>query len=284
MTDSISPLTTIGALALTVSDLDRALDFYQNKLGLSLIERIGDTAHLGSGGRAWLTLTGVPGARKVGRTSGLYHFAVLVPTRFHLAQVLRSLAEGGASFQGAADHGVSEALYLADPDGNGIEVYIDRDPAEWPRDAQGNLEMVTEGLDLDGLLAELQRDPSPWKGLPAETRVGHVHLHVGNLARAEEFYNGILGLNLVQRYGSAAAFLAAGNYHHHVGINTWAGAGAPQPPPGSVGLRWFELRLPDAAALEQVAARVRAAGITPEERPDGLLLHDPSGNGVVLVI
>lgn len=281
-TPMISPAAQIGAVALTVSDLDRSLDFYTNKMGFKLQERAEGTARLSAGGETLLALTERPGARKMPRTTGLYHFAVLVPTRFHLAQALRSLAEGEAAFQGAADHGVSEALYLADPDGSGIEIYVDRAAADWPRDAEGALQMGTAELDLDGLLAELQADPRSWNGLPEATRVGHVHLHVSNLARSEVFYTGVLGLKLMQRYGSAAAFLSAGGYHHHVGINTWAGAGAPPPPPDSVGLRWFSLRLPDSAALEQVAARVRAAGLPLEERPEGLFLTDPSGNGIIL--
>lgn len=280
----ISPAARIGAVALTVSDLERSLDFYTNKMGFKAQERAGDTARLGAGGETLLSLTGRPGARKAARTSGLYHFAVLVPSRFHLAQALRSLAEGGAAFQGAADHGVSEAIYLADPDGNGIEIYVDRASADWPRDAQGSLQMVTEELDLDGLLGELQADPGAWNGLPEGTRVGHVHLHVANLARSEVFYTGVLGLKLMQRYGSAAAFLSAGGYHHHVGINTWNGAGAPPTPPDAVGLRWFSLRLPDSAALEQVAGRVRGAGLAVEERAEGLFFTDPSGNGIILAI
>lgn len=251
-------------------------------MGFELQERTATGARLGAGGATLLQLTARRDARKVAGTTGLYHFAVLVPSRFVLAQALRSLAEGGAGFQGAADHGVSEAIYLADPDGNGIEIYADRAPAEWQRDAQGGLAMVTEALDFDSLLGELQADPRRWAGLPAGTRIGHVHLRVANLARAEVFYTGVLGFRLTQRYGSAAAFLAAGAYHHHIGINTWAGVGVPAPPPESIGLRWFSLLFPDSAGLGRAVERVRGAGVALEERQEGWFLVDPSGNGIML--
>lgn len=283
MTDqTISPAAVIGAVSLTVSDLDRSLTFYQNRLGLTLLERSAASARLGAGEAALLHLTEVKGARKPPRTTGLYHFAVLLPSRYELAQALRRLAETETSLQGGADHGVSEALYLADPDGTGIELYADRAQDEWPRDEDGQLDMGTDALDVDGLVDLLEVDPRPWAGMPAGTRVGHVHLQVSNLARAEVFYTGVLGFKLMQRYGSAAAFLSAGGYHHHIGINTWAGAGAPPPPTGSAGLRWFEVVLPSPAEVQAAAARLQAAGINAEALDGGLLVKDPSENGVLL--
>ncbi len=282
--DSTTSRAVIGAVSLTVGDLDRSLDFYQNRMGLKLQRREGQQAWLGSGDDTWLALAAVSGARRPARATGLYHYAVLLPSRVELAQALRRLAETGASVQGAADHGVSEAIYLSDPDGTGIEIYRDRPPAEWTRAGDGSLDMVTEELDIDGLIGELEGLPPEWAGMPPGTRVGHVHLQVANLPRAEVFYTGVLGFKLVQRYGSAAAFLSKGGYHHHVGLNTWAGQGLPPPPPGSAGLRWFEVRAGSPAELEQAAARARAAGITPEERPEGLFLTDPSQNGILLTV
>jgi len=282
--DTTTSRAVIGAVALTVSDLERSLDFYQNKLGLTLQRREDGQAWLGSGEDTWLALTAAPGARKPPRTTGLYHYAVLLPARVELAQALRRLAATGAHVQGAADHGVSEAIYLADPDGNGIEIYRDRLRSEWSRAENGTLTMGPAELDIDNLIGELEGLPEAWPGMPPGTRVGHVHLHVANLPRAEVFYTGVLGFKLMQRYGAQAAFLSKEGYHHHVGINTWAGAGAPPPPPGSVGLRWFEIHAGSAEELEQPAARAKAAGLPGEERPEGVLLRDPSQNGILLTV
>lgn len=270
--------TRIGLVSLTVGDLGRSVDFYQNSLGLALLDKAGGVARLGAGETEWLELVESPGATKPRKTTGLYHFAVLLPSRVELAQTLRRLALRSAPFEGAADHGVSEAIYLHDPDGTGIEIYRDRTAAEWPRDADGGIEMTTDPLDLDALIDELQDLPEDWAGMPAETRVGHVHLHVSNLARAELFYTGTVGLDLMQRYGPSAAFLSAGGYHHHVGINTWNGTNAPTPPPGSAGLRYFEIVVPDAAARAALVGRLDPA--LAEERDGRVFTQDPAGNGI----
>ena len=212
----------------------------------------------------------------------MYHFAVLLPDRKSLARLLYHLAETKLGVQGAADHGVSEALYLADPDGNGIELYRDRRKNEWPVDDLGRLQMGTEALDIDDLVMELKGGLEPYQGLPQKTTIGHVHLQVRNLAEAEQFYNGALGFKVMQRYESGAIFVSAGGYHHHIGLNTWAGEGAPPPPADATGLRWFEVVLPDSAALDGVLARLKAAGVTGEEQDGGVLVHDPSQNGILL--
>jgi len=214
-------------------------------------------------------------------TTGLYHFAVLVPTRLELAQSLRRFVDTTTPMQGFADHGVSEALYLADPDGNGIEVYRDRPKSEWPT-VDGRLQMGTAPLDVEGLLEELGDHPDPWAGLASHTRIGHVHLHVSHLPDAEQFYVQALGFDLMQRYGHAALFVSAGGYHHHVGLNTWIGEGAPPPPHGAIGLRHFVLRLPAASALDEVAGRLRDASIAVESLGRGLLVRDPSDNAILL--
>jgi catechol 2,3-dioxygenase len=222
------------------------------------------------------------GARpKPARATGLYHFAILTPTRLALARSLRRLAEAQWPLSGASDHLVSEALYLDDPDGNGIEVYRDRPRDEWPR-VGGKIRMATDPLDFDGVIAELERDDQPWDGLQPETTIGHVHLHVADLRAAEAFYHGVLGFDIITNYGGSALFVSAGGYHHHLGLNTWAGVGAPPAPPDAAGLRRFAIALPDADALETVAARVRAAGIAAEQTEAGLTLRDPSQNGVLL--
>lgn len=272
----------MGAVDLTVADLERSIAFYEAAVGLTVHGRDGDTARLGAGRADLLRLTAEAGARPARGTTGLYHFALLLPSREDLARALQRIAVTGAPVQGFADHGVSEALYLPDPDGNGIEIYRDRPPSDWPRAAGGQLEMTTAALDVQALLGELGPDPGPPGPAPAETVMGHIHLHVGDLAAAEAFYAGVLGFDVVQHVGSAI-FLSAGGYHHHVGLNTWAGVGAPPPPAGSAGLRHAEIRLPSAGDLEAAAARVDAAGGEPSAGPDGVLVADPAENRLLLI-
>ncbi len=288
MTETISPLAAIAAVALTVSNLEHSLKFYQDELGFSVLDHQNSTACLGLDGCPLIYLTGRPEARRIPRTTGLYHFAILTPSRLELARTLYHLAEQETDIEGVADHSVSEALYLSDPDGNGIEIYCDRPQAEWIHDPDGSLHMGTDPLDLDGLLGELKGQPQGWNGLHPQTKIGHVHLHVSHLPEAEQFYTQVLGFDLMARIGATASFVSAGGYHHHIGLNTWVGVGAPPQPPNSIGLRWFSIQLPGAAALDQVAERIRQAGLpladqgAVRECPQGLLVHDPSQNGILL--
>ncbi len=282
MTQTIAPATTVGEVQLIVSNLERSVKYYRDALGFQVLQQKNTTAVLGVGNRRLLTLVEQEGAKPAPRTTGLYHFAVLLPDRRSLARLLYHMAESEVPIQGASDHGVSEALYLADPDGNGIELYHDRDREEWPLDEAGKMEMGTETLDIDDLVMELKEGLTPWEGLPEGTRIGHVHLRVRNIPESEAFYTGVLGFQLTQRYGSAASFVSAGGYHHHIGMNTWQSAGAPPPPPNATGLRWFELLMPDNDALEAVRARLSAAGITLDAQDEGMLVRDPSGNGILL--
>lgn len=278
---TIHPETRLGRVHLVVTDLDRSLAFYQQSLGLQVHRRQDDVAWLGAGQADLLQLTGRPQARQVSRTTGLYHFALLLPSRLDLAQALRRIVETHTPVQGFADHLVSEAIYLADPDGNGIEIYRDRPRQEWQYE-NGRLKMTTDPLDVEGLLAELAGQSTAQTGLPPGTVLGHVHLHVNQIAQAEAFYGDILGFELMVRYGPTASFLAAGGYHHHLGINTWNGVGAPPPPADAVGLAWYEICLPDEAELNRVVDRARQAGLPLEAQPAGLLLRDPAQNGLVL--
>jgi catechol 2,3-dioxygenase len=277
---SLPPTTTLGAVELTVKDLDRSVAFYTEQLGLEEHGRDGRSAALGGkGGESFLRLVENPAAKPARRSTGLYHFAVLVPTRHDLARSLARLAATRTALQGASDHGVSEALYLADPDENGIEIYRDRAREEWPRQG-GSLVMRTDPLDLENLFGEIE-EPAALAPMPAGTRLGHVHLHVADLDAALAFYRDVLGFELQQLYGSQAAFVSAGGYHHHVGLNTWRGVGAPPPPADAAGLRHFEVRLPDAAALDALAGRLREAGF--EASGDGreLRVADPSANALL---
>ncbi len=284
---SIHPDTTVGPVFLIVQDLPRSERFYLDVLGFQPLDRQEDALTLtaGSGGGSRGSLVVLQEHRdarpKPPHTTGLYHFAILVPSRVDLARSLQRLVESRYPLQGASDHLVSEALYLADPDGNGIEIYRDRPRETWTY-RLNQVQMAVDPLDFDGLLAELHGDDRPWRGLAAETIIGHVHLQVGDLRDAEAFYHGMLGFDIMLRYGGSALFVSAGGYHHYLGLNTWAGVGAQAPPPDAIGLRQFAVVLPNRAELVRVTDRVRQAGTAGQQTEAGLLIHDPSHNGVLL--
>jgi catechol 2,3-dioxygenase len=283
MTTSIHPNTKMGAAALVVPDLSRSLDYYQYNIGLRLHAQEGGIARLGVGGDDLLVLYEQPGAKPVQRHhTGLYHFAILVPSRVELGRTLRHLIESRTPIGGASDHAVSEALYLNDPDGHGIEIYRDRPRAEWEY-PNGTLRMGTDPLDVEGVLAAGMESNEPWTGMPAGTVIGHMHLHVSDLAAAEQFYRDVIGFDLIIRYGRQASFLSAGGYHHHLGINTWAGIGVPPPPADAARLAWYEITVPDEAALEEVVTRARNAGAALTEEENGWQLLDPAQNAIRLV-
>ena len=279
--ERIHPATCIDSVHLTVSDLDRAIGFYTERLGFRLHRRDSANARLGAGGPDLLVLGERRDAPRPRGTTGLYHFAVLVPTRFELARALDHLRITRTALTGAADHAVSEALYLSDPDGIGIEIYRDRPRSEWTLEGEG-VRMTTEPLDLERVLAELPERAPPWQGFAPGTTIGHVHLHVSTLEPAERFYVEVMGFDRMARFGRSASFVAAGGYHHHVGLNTWQGVGAPPPPEGAIGLRHVVVRLPNAQERERVVARVKAAGIEVRETGDGWMLADPSSNRLLL--
>ena len=273
----------MGYAHLTVADLDRSLAFYQGALGFQIHRQGGNTASLGAGESDLLKLTEVPGAVHVPHWTGLYHFAILVPSRLFLAKSLRNMIDNGVALQGAADHLVSEALYLADPDGNGIEIYRDRPRDKWEYE-NGTLKMGTEPLDVQGLLAELENSIDNGQGLPKNTRLGHMHLHVAHLPEAVEFYEKVLGFDLLLNYGGSAAFLSAGGYHHHIGVNTWNGVGAAPPPKDSVGLRYFTILVPEQREMNALIKRLERAQVHYDERKDGIFMRDPSENGILAVL
>jgi len=273
--------TRLGFVHLTVSDLERSLAYYQRSLGMQVQRQDGQTAYLGAGEDNLLVLTEVPGARRFPRTTGLYHFALLVPSKLELAKTLRNLVESGPGIDGASDHLVSEALYLSDPDGNGIEIYRDRPRETWQFD-QEHVRMAVDPLDFRSLMAELENSPTDWHGLHPDTVLGHMHLHVSDLQAAQDFYTQVIGFDLMLSYGNSAAFLSAGGYHHHLGINTWNGVGAPPPPPESVGLRNFVIRVPGTEDLQALERRLQAADVPFESRDGGFFVLDPSHNGVLI--
>lgn len=289
---SIHPRTRPGPVALTVASLDRMIPFYEGYLGLSLHRRQSDHAELGVGGEPLLQLLERPGAGRARGTTGLYHFAVLVPSRRELARVIARLIERGYPNY-PTDHVMTETTYLDDPEGNGIEVYADT-PEDGvfsfaggrfeARDAQGNPRSGRDPLDLDELFRHLRPTDDLRAPMPSETRIGHVHLHVADLAEAVRFYHDGLGFD---EMGNApafrAAFLSAGGYHHHVGVNTWQGEGAPPPPSGSLGLRHVTFVVPDMLEVGRVRDRLTAHGFEIADQDGGVMTRDPSQNGVLIV-
>ncbi len=276
-------ITQIGHAHLQVADLARALKFYQELVGFKTISRENETATLSATGKfpAHIILSARADAKpKPPHTTGLFHHAIRFPNRRELARVFRRLIELGWPFQGFSDHIVSEALYLADPDGNGVELYTDRPREQW-RWHNGMVEMATDPLDVDELLREVENDSMPWNGVHPHTDIGHVHLHVSDLQKAEAFYCGVLGIEVTQRSYPGALFISAGGYHHHIGLNIWAGKGAPPPPPEAVGLRAFSIAIPDATTLEILKTRLQSAKISFEERSaSAIATRDQDGNGV----
>ena len=280
---SIDPATSMGTVRLTVPDVERSRGFYERALGLRAEELPnGDVALGATGGSPLVELHGDPSAPPLDRRApGLFHLAILLPSRRDLAVALARVGNARVLLDGASDHLVSEALYLSDPDGNGIEIYRDRPREEW-RVRDGMLEMATLPLDLDSVMGELAADDEIAPAAPSGTRIGHVHLQVADLEQAERFYSGVLGFDVMVRGYPGALFVSAGGYHHHLGLNTWHSAGAPPRTPEAAGLRSFEVLLSSDQELDRVLDRVRAAGLEPTVENGGLLVRDPFGNGVLL--
>jgi catechol 2,3-dioxygenase len=290
---SIHPATLIGHVSLTVADLDNQIAFYQQVLGFQLHWREGDKAALGAGGADLLRLTQEPNVKKYQRVTGLYHFAVLFPSRRELARAIaRLFALKVPNYP--TDHIMTKSTYFDDSEGNGIELYTESpEDGTWTmrngiyeaRRADGSLSNGREPLDVDALFSHLREEDRLDVPVPPETRVGHVHLHVRNVDEAVDFYHGLIGFDIMgvaKTFGMA--FVSAGGYHHHVGLNIWQGEGAPPPPADALGLRYFTVELPDQPALDEVVARIDKAGIPSNQTDDGLLVHDPSQNGVILTL
>jgi catechol 2,3-dioxygenase len=284
----------LGPVHLTVTDLGRSVEFYERSIGLRAHRRASGEAMPGAGGAAapggeavlgagredLLVLVEDPSARRAGRHAGLYHFALLHPSRLELARAAKRLIGTRTPISGASDHNISEAIYLPDPDGNGIELAADR-----PRETWGDLSDPTAiggpmPLDLQGLLASVE-DEEPQADASPELKVGHLHLHVGNIDGALGFWRDGVGFQVMTRFPSAA-FIAAGGYHHHLGLNTWRGEGVPPQPDGVVGLRHWTIVLQDPSEVAEVRERVQATGAPVEEREGGFLARDPWRNAVAI--
>jgi len=285
---SLDPRVHIGAVTLRVADLDRQLAFYSGALGLRDIARDSESMLSADGARPLLRLKIEPAAAPLPPGStGLFHTAIRYPTRAALADALRRVLEAGLRLDGAADHGVSEALYLSDAEGNGVELYRDRPAESWPRATDGRgVAMYTARLDLQDLLAQADPAADLVGPVDAATDVGHVHLKVSDVERSERFYSEVVGLDVMQLWSGQAAFLSAGGYHHHVGMNVWQSRGGPPAPPGTTGLHRFALAFPDEHALGAAVKRIAGTGNVELVELDGgkALLHDPDAIAVELAV
>lgn len=271
--------THIGRVTLQVSDLERSVAFYEGLLGFRVIERTSDVVLLGPGSTVLVVLR-AGATRPLGvRRLGLFHFAILLPDRPALGRCLTHLSAAGVPL-GASDHLVSEALYLSDPDGLGIEIYRDRPREEWSV-RNGELAMATEHLNLDSVMAAGSGEA--WAGMPDGTVIGHVHLHVGSIEEAKSFYHEALGLDLTVWGYPGALFMAAGGYHHHLGTNIWAGPHAVGAEPNEPKLLTWELVLPTAEAVAAATDSVARAGfgVTAQE-VGGSIAADPWGTELLI--
>ena len=288
---SIHPATLIGHVSLTVASLENQIVFYQQVLGFKIHWREGNKAGLGAGGSDLLLLSEEPNLKKYRGVTGLYHFAIWFPSRRELARAVARLGE--LRYRNyPTDHVMTKTTYLDDPEGNGIELYcespedgtfvIENDDFVTRR-ADGSLSSGRESLDVQALFSHLKKDDKLDEPLPPETRLGHIHLHVRDVQEAVDFYHGIIGFDVMGNSSTfKAAFISAGGYHHHLGLNAWQGEGAPPPPADAVGLRHFTIDFTNQQALDEVVKRIDDAGIPSNKTDNGLLVYDPSQNGLVL--
>lgn len=273
------PNTYVTNVEIKVSDLQRSLAFYQDVIGFKVLQQESHKATLTADGKTALLTIVQPETveEKTRFTTGLYHFALLLPSRHDLANVISHFHKNGVYF-GASDHDVSEALYLSDPDKNGIEIYADRPEDKWTWHSN-QVHMVTEPLNIQSILAE---GNDTWSGLPTGTVMGHIHLSVSNLTEAEEFYTKGLGFDIVTRYGTQALFISTGRYHHHIGLNTWYSENAPKLGEHQVGLNTFSLRLDNEQQVATMKENLRAIDAPVTDIAGGFQTEDPAGNKILL--
>jgi catechol 2,3-dioxygenase len=281
---SIHPNTRIGMVGLNVADLVRSIQFYTNVLGFTVIEQAGQVVLLGPvDGQPLLALRELPGAQpKPREATGLYHFALLLPSRADLGRAVQRLNEFNHPIREFEDHLVSESAYLSDPDGNGIELYRDRPRDEWPT-KNGQVTMGSLPIDVPQLLADGAADGATWAGLPAGTRIGHIHLQVADIPKADAFYRGVLGFDMIVAMDTAL-FVSAGGYHHHLGMNVWYSQAGPLPPDDAAGLLAATIEFADEQARSAVVDRLVRADIPTSPNQDAIVVHDPWRNQLLLVV
>lgn len=269
----------VDKVRLKVRDLDAVSGFYRTVLGLTLMAKDDREATLGTGRTSLVVLEADAALTPRDRgQAGLFHTAFLMPTRADLARWLGSVTDARVRLQGASDHIVSEAIYLADPEDNGIEVYADRPVARW-RGANGDIKMSTDPLDMQDLLAA--GEGASWTGFPEDGSIGHVHLQVGDTAAADRFYRDVLGFDTTVDY-PGASFYGSGGYHHQLAGNVWNSRGATQRPKNMAGLDNVEIIVRDPADIATIVARAKGAGIEPTSGVEGTVLRDPFGTAITL--
>lgn len=274
--------THIGSVTLKVRDIENITNFYTETMGLNILSQTESVVHLTADGETpLLILEGNPELKQRPiKSAGLYHLALLVPTRKDLANILYHFIETKTHLAGASNHKFSEAIYLQDPENNGIEVYRDVDRADWIRDERGKLPAVSEPLDVHGLLEE--RDAKIWSGIPEKTVMGHVHLNVTSIPEAEEFYVNVLGFEEQTRMANHALFISAGGYHHHIALNIWNGPNAVKVSPETTGLLQYEIIVPSKAEIQHVERALEISQTPFRKEGEILTLKDPAGNGVII--
>ncbi len=269
----------VESLTLKVMDLEKMSRFYADMLGFEVLEQSAEEIVLGVNGQEMLKLEHSAAIHpKNGRFAGLYHFAILLPNRKELGKVLLHLHEQKIPL-GSSDHRVSEALYFSDPEGNGIEIYRDREPAEWEWRGE-QVHMTVDPLAVQSVAEAAQGEL--WGGMPAGTLLGHIHLHVSDLEAAHAFYTEALGFDVVARFGHQALFISDAGYHHHIGLNVWNGTGIPALPKDAAGLSHYVIRVP-ASARTAIEERLRLYGAEFHAEGNVLKTADPSGNRIHIV-
>ena len=273
----------IGTVGLVARNLDRLTAYYHDLLGLEVIERTSRIVRLGVGDAALIELEHRPEAEPDDpREAGLYHTAFLMPARTDLARWVLHIARERVPVTGASDHGVSEAFYLDDPEGNGVEVYSDRPPETWDWN-NGLIKMKTEPLDIQDIVRSVEPD-ARYDHAPGGLRVGHIHLRVGDVDTAEQFYRDGVGLAVTRGGRHGASFMSTGRYHHHLAGNVWHSAGAGRRDGRRAGLAWFAFEASDKAALDAAEVRLSAAGAELSDLPGGFEAVDPWGTRVRFVL
>lgn len=271
----IDSKTTIGKVVLKVANIEKVTAFYSEIIGLTVLGENGNTASLGVADQTLLELQKVDNPMPLARKTGLFHVAFLLPSRKDLGNILYHYLETQAPLQGASDHGYSEALYLTDPEGNGIEVYHDKPRSEWDIRSNGDIIGITIEMNAEGVLAAADRKSASF---PEETTVGHVHLKVSDLLKTDDFYTNILGLTRTSDFGAQAKFFAAGDYHHHIGSNIWMGNNIPAMEENDLGLAYYTFVVPNQTAFDQLKEQLNATATRFDaETNQSLSLNDPNG-------
>ncbi|MDR7857431.1 VOC family protein [Tissierella sp.] len=277
------PSIFVKEIVLKVADIERSIEFYTKIMGFNILNREENKAILTADGiNPMITIVQpenvVP---KLLRRTGLYHFALLLPSRSHLGLFLKHIREEGYPIRGASNHGVSEAIYLEDPDENGIEVYRDIDSKEWKSD-DNQINMVTDPLDYNGLMTDIGDEK--WQSIPKNTVVGHIHLHVRDLDEAKRFYCDGLGFDLVTKIANSALFISSQGYHHHIGLNIWNGRNAEPLADNSVGMKYFTMLFPDIETRERIINNLVSLGYKIIEEDNNIFTKDPSSNLIKLIV